>query len=69
MTYYTIPQVARLIHRRLATVYGWVKAGKLPYYDTGGERGKLISKVDLDEFMKRFRHEQRVERLVDIKSA
>ena len=48
--FYTIPQVATLLHRSDQTVSRWVKEGKLPFVQLS-PRARLISETAINEFL------------------
>ncbi len=51
----TLPEIAREIRIRQATVAGWIRSGALPAYDvsTGRRPRYRIRRADLDAFLER----------------
>ena len=68
MTYLTVQEAARKIHRRVSTIHLWIQTEDLPFYKMPGARGILVSEDDLDKFMRRYRISggRAIEKLVEV---
>jgi excisionase family DNA binding protein len=40
--YYTVREIAELIHRQPATVWGWLREGRIGHCRVGGGRGSIV---------------------------